>query len=143
MSSFKKMARKFGQEKPGFILQKYLEIGKEVIIGAKGNEGLQPTIMFGLGGVFVETLKDVQFRLAPLSQEDAFEMIRSIKGYPILEGTRGEKAVDIEKLTEILMRFSQLNSDFPEIGEMDLNPVFAFEKGKGAVVADARLKIKK
>lgn len=143
MSSFKKMARKFGKEKPGFILQKYLEIGKEVIIGAKGNEGLQPTIMFGLGGVFVETLKDVQFRLAPLSEEDATEMICSIKGYPVLEGTRGEKAVDIEKLTEILMRFSQLTSDFPEIGEMDLNPVFAFEKGKGAVVADARLKIKK
>jgi acyl-CoA synthetase (NDP forming) len=69
-------------------------------------------------------------------------MIRSIKGYPTLEGVRGEKAVDIEKLVEILIRLSQLVSDFPEINEMDLNPVFAFEKGKGAVVADARAKIK-
>ena len=111
-------------------------------MGAKGNEGLKPIIMFGLGGVFVETLKDVQFRLAPLSEEDALEMIRSIKGYPILEGTRGEKPADIKKLAEILIRLSQLTSDFPEIDELDFNPVFAFEKGKGAVVVDARIKIK-
>jgi len=138
---FKKMARKFEKEKPGFILQEYLEGGKEVIMGAKKNEGLEPTLMFGLGGIFVETLKDVQFRMAPLSEEDALEMIRSIKGYAILEGTRGEKAVDINRLVEILIRLSQLVSDFPEIDEMDLNPVFAFEKGKETVVVDARLKI--
>ena len=142
VASYEKMAEKFAKEKPGFILQEYLERGKEVIIGAKANEGLKPTLMFGLGGVFVEILKDVQFRLAPLSQEDAFEMIRSIKGYPILGGARGEKAVDIDKLAEIMIRFSQLTSDFPEMGEVDLNPVFALEKGKGAVVVDARLKIK-
>jgi len=142
VASYEKMAKKFAKEKPGFILQEYLERGKEVIIGAKANEGLKPTLMFGLGGVFVEILKDVQFRLAPLSQEDAFEMIRSIKGYPILGGARGEKVVDIDKLAEILIRFSQLASDFPEMGEVDLNPVFALEKGKGAVVVDARLKIK-
>ena len=142
VASYEKMAKKFAKEKPGFILQEYLERGKEVIIGAKANEGLKPTLMFGLGGVFVEILKDVQFMLAPLSQEDAFEMIRSIKGYPILGGARGEKAVDIDKLAEILIRFSQLASDFPEMGEVDLNPVFALEKGKGAVVVDARLKIK-
>ena len=140
-AAFKEMARKFEKEKPGFILQEYVEGGKEVIIGAKRNEGLHPMLMFGLGGVFVETLKDVQFRLAPLSRGDALEMIRSIKGYPILEGTRGEKAVDINKLAEILIRLSQLTSDFPEIDEMDLNPVFAFKKGEGAVVVDARLKI--
>jgi len=142
LSSFKEMARKFAEHKPGFILQKYLEGGKEVIMGAKANEGLQPTLMFGLGGVFVETLRDVQFRLTPLSVEEAMEMIRSIKGYPVLEGVRGEKAVDIEKLVEILIRLSQLVSDFPEIDEMDLNPVFTFEKGKGAVVVDTRAKIK-
>ncbi len=143
IKTFSRMVKKFEKEKPGFILQKYLESGKEVIIGAKGNEGLQPSIMFGLGGVFVETLKDVQFRLAPLSQEEALEMIQTIKGYPILAGARGEKPVDITKLIEILMRFSQLTSDFPEIDEMDLNPVFAFQKGKGAAVIDARLKIVK
>jgi acyl-CoA synthetase (NDP forming) len=68
-------------------------------------------------------------------------MIQSIKGYPILEGARGEKAVDVDKLVEILIRLSQLASDFPEINEMDLNPVFALERGKGAVVVDARLRI--
>ncbi len=141
IASFRKMARKFAQYKPSFIVQKYMVEGKEVIMGAKANEGLQPTLMFGLGGVFVEILKDVQFRLAPLSSEDALEMIRSIKGYPILEGARGEKAVDTDKLIEILIRLSQLASDFPEINEMDLNPVFALERGKGAVVVDARLRI--
>jgi acetyltransferase len=140
-AAFKGIAKKFEKEKPGFILQEYLEDGKEVIIGAKANEGLQPTVMFGLGGIFVETLKDVVFRLAPLSEEDAREMIRSIQGYPLLEGTRGERGVDVEKLVEILLRFSQLVSDFPEIGEMDLNPLFAFGPGKGALVVDARLKV--
>ena len=141
VSSFKKMARKFAKYKPGYILQEYMSEGQEVIMGAKSNQGLEPTLMFGLGGVFVEILKDVQFRLAPLSEEDALEMIRSIKGYPILAGARGEKAVDVDKLAEILIRLSQLASDFPEISEMDLNPVFALAKGKGAVVVDARLRI--
>ncbi len=141
LSSFKKMARKFARYKPSYILQRYMAEGQEVIMGAKANEGLHPTIMFGLGGVFVEVLKDVQFRLAPLSQEDALEMIQSIKGFPILQGVRGEKAVDVDKLVEILVRLSQLASDFPEVNEMDLNPVFALEKGKGAVVVDARLRI--
>jgi len=142
LDAFDKMAGKFEKYKPGFILQEHLAEGKEVIMGAKANEGLGPTLMFGLGGVFVETLKDVQFRLAPLSQLDAAEMIRSIKGYPILEGTRGAKPADVSKLAEILVRLSQLTSDFPEIDEMDLNPVFTFEEGKGAEVVDARLKIK-
>jgi acetyltransferase len=141
LSSFKKMARKFARYKPSYILQRYMAEGQEVIIGAKANEGVHPTIMFGLGGVFVEVLKDVQFRLAPLSQEEALEMIQSIKGFPILQGARGEKAVDVDKLVEILVRLSQLASDFPEINEMDLNPVFALEKGNGAVVVDARLRI--
>ena len=141
MAAYKKMARKFAQAKPGFILQQYLEGGKEVIMGVKGNQGLAPTLMFGLGGVFVETLKDVQFRLAPLSKEDAMNMVHSLKGYPVLKGVRGEKAVDIGRLYEILMRLSQLVVDFPEIDEVDLNPVLALQKGKGAVAVDARMKI--
>jgi acyl-CoA synthetase (NDP forming) len=112
-------------------------------MGSKGNKGLAPTIMFGLGGVFVEVLKDVQFRLAPLSEEDALAMISSIKGFPILEGIRGEKPVDLDALVEILIRFSQLVTDYPELDEIDLNPVFALAKGKGAVVVDARIKVKK
>ena len=139
-TAFGKMFRKFAKAKPVFVLQEYREGGREVIMGVKKNEGLPPTLMFGLGGIFVETLKDVQFRLAPLSQEDATEMIHSIKGYPVLAGTRGEKPVDVDKLADILQRLSRLATDFPVIDEMDLNPVFAFEKGKGALVVDARLK---
>jgi acetyl coenzyme A synthetase (ADP forming)-like protein len=139
-AAFTKMSRKFAKAKPSFILQEYVEAGKEVIMGVKGNEGLQPTIMFGLGGIFVEVLKDVQFRLAPLSQEDAAEMIKSIKGYPVLSGARGEKPVDAECLADILQRLSYLASDFPSIDEMDLNPVLVFDKGKGAVVVDVRMK---
>lgn len=138
--AYGKMSRKFARSKPSFILQEYLEGGREVIMGIKRNEGLQPTLMFGLGGIFVETLRDVQFRLAPLSQEDALEMIQSIKAYPVLAGTRGAKPADMEKLADILQRLSRLASDFPMIDEMDLNPVLAFDEEKGAVVVDARLK---
>jgi acetyltransferase len=139
-AAFGKMSRKFAKKKPSFILQKYVQGGKETIMGIKRNQGLPPTLMFGLGGIFVETLKDVQFRLAPLSTGEAGEMIRSIQGYPVLAGTRGEKPADIEALADILQRLSNLASDFPAIDEMDLNPVIAFEKGKGAVVVDARMK---
>lgn len=142
LKAFDDLSAKFKNFKPGFILQEFRTGGREVIMGAKANPGLAPMLMFGLGGVFVETLKDVQFRLAPLSQQDATAMIRSIKGYPILEGTRGAKPADLDALTETLMRLSQLCADFPEIDEMDLNPVFAFDKGNGAEVVDARVKVK-
>jgi len=143
LSAHAKMVKKFAEAKPAFIVQEYLQSGKEVIMGSKGNEGLAPTIMFGLGGVFVEVLKDVQFRLAPLSGEEALEMISTIKGFPILKGTRGEKPADVDSLVDILIRFSQLVTDYPVLDEADLNPVFAFPKGKGAAVVDARIKIKK
>ncbi|MBU1318608.1 MAG: acetate--CoA ligase family protein [candidate division Zixibacteria bacterium] len=140
LDAFDRMSSQFKEHKPGFILQEHVVAGTEVIMGAKATAGLGPMLMFGLGGIFVETLKDVQFRLAPLSQQDANWMISSIKGYPILQGARGAKPADIDKLAETLMRLSQLCSDFPEIDEMDLNPVFAFEEGKGVEVVDARLK---
>jgi acyl-CoA synthetase (NDP forming) len=136
------MSDRFKQYQPAFIVQEFLSAGKEVIMGAKGNDGLPPTMMFGLGGIFVEVLKDVQFRLAPLAKSDADDMIRSIKGAAILEGTRGDQPVDFDKLSDILVRLAQLGTDFPDIDEMDLNPVFAFEAGKGAVVVDARLKMR-
>ncbi|MFH1313677.1 MAG: acetate--CoA ligase family protein [Candidatus Eisenbacteria bacterium] len=141
ISAYDRMAKKFAKAKPAFILQEYMKGGREVIMGIKGNEGLAPTMMFGLGGVFVEIMKDVQFRLAPLSNEDAMSMIGSIKGFPVLQGVRGEKAADIDELAEILIRLSMLGADFPVIEEMDVNPVLAFPKGKGAAVVDARIKI--
>lgn len=138
--AFEEMSEKFKSYNPNYILQKYEKTGKEVIIGAQGQTDIESLILFGLGGVFVETLKDVQFRLAPLTKEQAGEMMSSIKGYPILQGTRGEKGVDFDALVNILIRFSQLVQDFPEIDEFDLNPVMALESG--AVVVDARIKIK-
>ena len=142
LAAFDDMAGKFAKFKPAYVVQEQLTEGKEVIIGTKGNDGVAPMVMFGLGGVFVETLKDVQFRLAPLSKQDSEQMISSIKGSPILKGVRGEKPADIEKLEEVLIRVAQLADDFREIDEMDLNPVFTFEKGKGVAVVDARLKIR-
>jgi acyl-CoA synthetase (NDP forming) len=142
LASYRKMAKKFAKHKPSFVLQEHLAGGKEVIVGSKANAGLAPTVMFGLGGVFVEVLKDVQFRLAPLSKEEAVDMMQSIKGYPILEGTRGEKPVDIDAAVDIVLRLSELGVDFPQLDEMDLNPVLVFPKGKGAAVVDARIKHK-
>jgi acetyltransferase len=141
-AAFDEMVGRFEKHKPGFILQKQLSGGQEVILGVKASEDLSPMIMFGLGGLLVEVLKDVQFRLAPLSRQEALEMIRSIRGRSVLEGARGAEPADIEHLAEILIRLSQLATNFPEIDELDLNPVFAFGKGKGSVVADARLKVK-
>lgn len=142
VNNFELMSKKFEKHAPNYIIQEQLAQGTEVIMGLKGNEGLESTVMFGLGGIFVETMKDVSFRLAPLSNNDAENMIKSIKGFPILQGTRGTKPADVDKLAEILKRLSQLSVDFPQIDEMDLNPVFAFESEKGAAVADARLKLK-
>jgi acetyltransferase len=142
ISAYDTMVKNFASHKPAFVLQEHKAGGLETIIGIKGNDNLQATLMFGLGGIFVETLKDVQFRLAPLSIEDAHCMIHSIKGAAVLKGARGAKPSDVSTLADILTRLSQLSVDFPEIDEMDLNPVFVFEEGKGAAVVDAHLKTK-
>ncbi|MEE8578024.1 MAG: acetate--CoA ligase family protein, partial [candidate division Zixibacteria bacterium] len=142
LSAFDEMVTKFKKHKPGFVIQEFLTEGHEVIIGAKGNRGIGATVMFGLGGIFVETLKDVQFRLAPVTDSEALDMIESIKGSPLLKGARGTKAADVKALGEAIVRLSQMVADFPEIDEIDLNPVFAFDEGKGVAVVDARLKTK-
>ncbi len=96
-----------------------------------------PVIMFGLGGIFVEVLKDVVFRIAPLSRSEAFDMVREIRSYPILTGIRAKKGVDIDSIVDTIMRVSQLSLDFSEIVEIDINPLKVFEKGSIAV--DARI----
>jgi len=123
----------------GVTVQEYLSRAREVIVGTLQDPFFGATVMFGLGGVWVEVLKDISFRLAPLGPEDAREMIQEIKGYPILAGTRGEPPADLDALGEVLQRVGQLAYEFPEIAEMDVNPVFVFEKGKGAIAADARI----
>jgi len=122
-----------------FFIQKYLPGGREIIIGAKAEQDLGHLVLFGIGGVYVEVLKDVSFELTPVTDTEAKDMISSIKSYPLLQGFRGEKGVNQEALAEILQRVSQLVTDLPMIREMDLNPVMAFEDS--VFVVDARIGI--
>ncbi|MFZ0613018.1 MAG: acetate--CoA ligase family protein [Desulfobacterales bacterium] len=133
------MRKKISADDLSFFVQKFLPDGLEVIVGAKAEEGLGHLIMFGLGGIFVEVLKDVVFDLTPLSTAEARQMLAAIKGAAILTGVRGRKGVDRERLEELILRLSQLVSDLPAIKEMDLNPVMAFEDG--VVVVDARISL--
>ena len=121
----------------GVFVQEMVTEGAELIFGAQYNEHLGHLLMFGLGGKYVEVIKDVTFRLAPLTREDAEEMIKEVKAYEMLKGFRDIPAADLEALAEGLLRLSQLVTDFPEIQEIDLNPVFA--QKDGIVVVDARM----
>jgi len=121
----------------GVSVQKMARPGVEVIIGMSKDAQFGPVIMFGLGGILVEILKDVSFRIVPLVRRDAAEMIREIKGYPLLEGYRGQEPVDVSNLEELLLKVSDFVEKNPDIGELDLNPVFAYKDG--AVAVDARV----
>ncbi|MCU0593096.1 MAG: acetate--CoA ligase family protein, partial [Desulfobacterales bacterium] len=123
-----------------FFVQKYLPGGLEIIMGAKAEEGLGHAVVFGLGGIHVEVLKDVVFNLTPVSAPEAREMLAAVKSAPLLSGVRGQTGVNREKLAEILQRLSQLLTDLPDIQEMDLNPIMAF--ADRAFVVDARISIK-
>jgi len=109
----------------------------EVIVGAIKDPQFGPTLMFGLGGVFVEVLKDVTFRIAPIDEREAREMVKEIKAYPILTGYRGQPPADIDTIVRILVSASKLVMDHPEVKEMDLNPIIVYEKG--AKTVDARI----
>ncbi len=121
----------------GVSVQKMARPGVEVIIGMSKDAQFGPVLMFGLGGILVEILKDVSFRIVPLVRRDAAEMIREIKGYPLLEGYRGSEPVDVAKLEDMILKVSEFVEAHPEIKELDLNPVFAYSDG--AVAVDARI----
>lgn len=121
----------------GVSVQKMARSGVEVIIGASHDPQFGPILMFGLGGVSVEVLGDVSFRIIPITQRDAREMVREIKGYPILEGIRGQAAVSIESIEEALLKISEYMYGHPEVKELDLNPIFVYSDGLVAV--DARV----
>ncbi|MDE1763426.1 MAG: acetate--CoA ligase family protein [Thaumarchaeota archaeon] len=123
----------------GVLMQEMVKGGKETIVGSKQEPGFGPVVMFGMGGIYVEVLKDVTFRIAPVTNTEAEEMISSIKTNKLLQGVRGEKQSDVEKLSECIQKISQLVTDFDEIKELDLNPVLVFEKGKGCKVVDVRI----
>ncbi len=122
-----------------FFVQQFVPGGREVILGAKAEPGVGHLIMFGLGGIFVEVLKDVVFNLTPLTDTEAREMVDGIRASALLDGVRGEKSVDKTALVDLIQRLSKLVTDFPQIKELDLNPVMAFEKG--AVAVDARIAV--
>ena len=121
----------------GVIAYTMVPQGTEIIIGVMKDPHFGPVIMFGLGGIFVEVLKDISFRILPIEKRDAEEMITEIKGYEILKGIRGEPPRDIQAIEEVLMKVSKLTMENPEINEIDLNPIFVFEKG--LKVIDARM----
>ncbi len=126
----------------GVLVQEMITNSRETILGAKQDKLFGPLLMFGLGGIYVEILKDVNFRLAPITESEAKVMIESIKTIGLLKGARGEKPSDLSSIVDCLLRLSQLVIDFPEIEEFDINPLLVLEEGKGSRVADVRIGIK-
>ena len=126
----------------GVYVEKMVDTGLEVIIGMSRDPQFGPMLMFGLGGIFVEVMKDVTFHLAPITSEEAVQMLLTTRSYEILKGKRGQKGVDLEAIANGLQRISQLTTDFPEIQELDINPFIVGEIGGTAVVADARMTLR-
>ena len=136
-----KNAKKYDKkaEIKGVLVVEMVKGGKELIIGSKLEPGFGPVIMLGMGGIYVEVLKDVTFKLAPVTSKEADDMISEIKTQKLLKGVRGEKPSDIAKLSECIQRLSQLVSDFKDIKELDMNPVLVMDKGKGCRILDVRI----
>ncbi|MBM2832662.1 MAG: acetyltransferase, partial [Dehalococcoidia bacterium] len=128
-------------EMQGVMVQEMVSEGVEVIVGMTQDASVGPLLMFGLGGVHAELFKDVVFRIHPLTDIDAAEMVRAVKAYQLLQGWRGTNPSDIKSLEELLLRVSALVEDMPQVVELDLNPVMSLEQGKGYVVADARIRV--
>jgi acetyl coenzyme A synthetase (ADP forming)-like protein len=126
----------------GCQVQQMVKGGKETIIGMNRDPQFGPLLMFGLGGVYVEALKDVTFRVAPIDRREAREMIGEIRAYSLLRGVRGEKPSDLEAIADTLVRISQLVMDFPQIVELDINPLLVFPAGQGVLGLDIRLALK-
>lgn len=121
----------------GIIVQKMVPSATEVVIGALRDKQFGPVMMFGLGGIFIEIIKDVSFRIAPLNKDDALEMIKEIKGYSLLLGYRGSPKLDINAIADTIARISELMMNIDEIDQLDLNPIFVYTSG--LVVVDARI----
>jgi acetyltransferase len=126
----------------GCLVQEQVRGGKEIITGMNRDPQFGPLVMFGLGGIYVEVLKDVSFRIAPFDRKEAATMIREIRSFGLLRGVRGEPPADLDATADALLRLSQLVTDFPEIVEMDINPLMVFEKGRGVMGVDMRLVLK-
>ncbi len=121
----------------GFLLEEMAPNGVEVIIGALRDPQFGPTVMFGIGGIAVELLKDVSYRLAPINKKDAFDMIKEVKSYPLLTGFRGSNPVDLENIASVIIKLSEILIKIEDIKEIEINPLIVYEKGVKAV--DARV----
>lgn len=141
---FASVRRHLGEEVEiwGVLIQKMLARGKEIILGMTRDPSFGPLLMFGLGGIYTEALRDVAFRLAPLRENVAAEMIKDIRSHRLLEGVRGEPPSDMTAIAECILRLSQLVTDHPSIQELDINPLMVYPRGQGAVIADARIILK-
>ncbi len=142
--AFELMMLRIGKHAPeahieGIYVEKMAESGMEVIIGMTRDPQFGPMLMFGLGGIFVEMMKDVAFHLAPITEEEAVQMLKATRSYEMLKGKRGVKEMDLNAIAVCLQRISQLATDFPQINEIDINPLIVGELGNEPVVADARM----
>lgn len=145
--AFKEILANAGQYKPeanirGVLVQEMLKEGTEVIVGIGNDSVFGSTVMFGLGGILVEQLGDVSLRVVPVCENDVWEMLQEIKGHSILDGIRGKPPVDKRAIVGIILKLSQLVTDFPQIAELDINPLVVFEEGKGVCAADALIVMK-
>ena len=145
-NSFEAIRTRLAQENKldameGVLVQPMLSGGVEVMVGVTHDRLFGPLIAFGLGGIHVEILGDVQFRITPLTDRDAAQMVREIKGYRLLQGYRGHPAADVEAIEEVLLRLSRLVEEIPEIGELELNPILALPPGQGCKIVDARIRV--
>lgn len=147
LDAYELMMHRIAHRAPGAVIdgiyvEKMLDRGLEVIIGMNRDPQFGPMLMFGLGGIFVEVMKDVTFYLAPITEAEAIQMLKSTRSYEILQGKRGHKGVDLRAIANGLQRISQLTTDFPQIVELDINPFIVGELGTDPVVADARMTLR-
>lgn len=125
----------------GYLVQEMAQPGKEVVLGMSVDPTFGPLLMFGMGGKYVEVVKDIVFRVMPVTDVDAWEMVKGIRSYPLLEGVRGEKRVDIEFIVESIQKLAQMVNDLPEIAELDLNPVIVTPERRFCRVVDSRIRV--
>jgi len=142
--AFDLMVLRIGQRVPGahiegVYVEKMCGRGREVILGMTRDPQFGPMLMFGLGGIFVEVMKDVTFHLAPVTESEAMQMLESTKSFALLKGVRGQASVDLDAIANAIQRISQLVTDFPEIEEMDINPFIVGRLGEESIAADARI----
>jgi acyl-CoA synthetase (NDP forming) len=142
--AFEEMLERIGQSYPqakieDVLVQPMVTGGQELILGGRQDANFGPVVLAGLGGIFVEVFEEVSLRVAPITRQEATEMIDQLRGAPILKGARGRKPADIPAVAEALLRLSQLLNDFPEIREIDLNPLRVFHENEGCRALDARV----